>query len=89
MFLQFDTPSRRRLLTSKMILPLSISAGVSYIVYQACGNIMDRNSAPVIATRVVCSLLFLMFATSLWRHTAPRVLWMLIRRPRYVGVPGD
>ena len=84
MSLQLDTPSRRRLLTSKMILPLSISAAVSYIVGVACASTMDKNSAPVIATRVVCSLLSLMFATSLWRHTAPRVLWMLIRRPRYV-----
>ena len=81
--LQLDTPSRRRLLTSKMILLLTISGGVSYIVYEACTNTMDKNSAPVIATRVVCSLMILMFATSLWRHTAPRVLWMLIRRPRY------
>ena len=84
MLLHLDTPSRRRELTSKMILPLTISVGVSYIVYQACVNTMDKNSAPVIATRVVCSLLSPMFATSLWRHTAPRVLWMLIRRPRYV-----
>ena len=84
MLLQLDTPSRRRQLTSKMILPLAISVGVSYIVYEACTNTMDKNSAPVIATRVVCSLLLLMFATSLWRHTAPRVLWMLIRRPRYI-----
>ena len=82
--LRLDTPSRRHLLTSKMILPLTISAGVSYIVYEACSNTMDKNSAPVITTRVVCSLLWLMWATSLWRHAAPRVLWMLILRPRYV-----
>ena len=84
MLLKLDTPSRRCQLTSKMILPLSISASVSFIVYEACSNTMDQNSAPVIATRVVCSLLALMFTTSVWRHAAPRVLWMLILRPRYV-----
>ena len=84
MLLHLDTPSRRRQLTSKMILPLTISVGVSYIVYEACVNTMDQNCAPVIATRVVCSLMILMFTTSLWRQAAPRVLWMLIRRPRYV-----
>ena len=83
MLLQLNTPSRRHLLTSKMILLLTISVGVAYIVYQACASTRDKNSAPVIASQVVCSLLLLMLATSLWRHAAPRVLWLLIRRPRY------
>ena len=85
--LHLDIPSRRRLLkrhTAKMIWPLSISTGVTFIAYQACLLTMDQKSALVLATGVLCALFVLALAASLWMQTEPRALRMLVLRPKYV-----
>ena len=83
--------SRRAVVHAALTRSIGVLAGstvVSYDGYKVCATVIGATSAQATATRVLCSLCCFAFATAVWTNAEPRVLHMLVRRPRVLYFVG-